>query len=110
MSDDLFFIPMIARALRESDPRAAMVDAFEQMRAMGKEPRYRRGYQQLLEFMDSAFTARWEDAPEELGALILRELDRPTSVELIVERNDDIVASCSFEKTVGDGPKNISRD
>ena len=51
MSDDLFFIPMIAKALREPDPKAAMIDTFEQIRAMGTEPRYQRGYKQLIEFM-----------------------------------------------------------
>lgn len=101
MSDDLFFISMIAQALREPDPKAAMIDTFERIRAMGREPQYQHGYQQLIEFMDSAVTARLEDAPEEVGALILEELDRPMSVEVIVERNDVVVASCSFEQAVG---------
>ena len=101
MPDDLFFIPMIAQALRDPDPKAAMIDTFERIRAMGREPRYQRGYQQLIEFMDSAATARLEDAPEEVGALILEELDRPMSAEVIIERNDVVVTSCYFEQGVG---------
>ena len=101
MTDDLFFIPMIARALRQPDPKAAMIDAFERIRAMGRESRYQRGYDQLLEFMDSCLTARLEDAPEEVGTLILEELDRPMSAEVVVERNDVVVTSCSFEQSIG---------
>ena len=101
MSDALFFIPMIAQALREPDPKAAMIDTFERIRAMSREPRYQRGYEQLIDFMDAAVTGRLEDAPEEVGALILEELDRPMSVEVIVERNDVVVASSSFEQAVG---------
>ena len=80
MSDALFFIPMIAQALREPDPKAAMIDTFERIRAMSREPRYQRGYEQLIDFMDAAVTGRLEDAPEEVGALIHEELDSPMSV------------------------------
>lgn len=101
MSDDLFFIPMIARALRDPDPKAAMIDTFQRIRAMGREARYQRGYQQLTAFMGSCLTARLEDAPEEVGALILEELDRSMSAEVIVERNDVVIASCSLGQGFG---------
>jgi len=101
MSDDLFFIPMIARALQETDPRAAMIDAFERIHAMGGEPRYQRGYQQFIALMNTVLTARLEGAPEEIGALILEELDRPISAEIIVELDDVAVASFSFPGGVG---------
>jgi hypothetical protein len=78
-----------------------MIDTFERIRAMGGEPRYQRGYHQLVDFMESTLTARLEDAPEEVGTLILEELDRPLCAEVIVERNDVVVASCSFEQAVG---------
>ena len=101
MSDALFFIPMIARALQEPDPMVAMIDAFESIHAMGGEPRYQRGYQQFIELMNTVLTARLEDAPEELGALVLEELDRPMCAEVIVERDDVVIASCSFGQGFG---------
>ena len=101
MPDDLFFIPMIAKALRKPDPKAAMIDTFERIRAMGREPRYQRGYQQLIDFMDSAVTGRLEDAPEEVGALILDGLGREMSVEVIIERDNEVVATRSFKDAVG---------
>ena len=101
MSDDLFFIPMIAKALREPDPKAAMIDTFERIRAMGREPRYQRGHQQLIDFMDSVITGRLEDAPEEVGTLILDGLHREMSAEIIIEGDDEVVATRSFKHAVG---------
>ena len=101
MADDLFFIPIIARALEEPRPKAAMLEAFEQIRAMGREPRYKRGYQQFAAFLDSAINGRWEEAPEEAGSLILEQYDRPGSVGVIVERDEEVVTTCAFERGAG---------
>ena len=101
MSDDLFIVPIIAEALQHSDPRGAMREAFERIRTIGQEPRYHTGYQQFLRFMDSVNESLWTDAPEEVGAQLLDEMDRPTSVELVLERDDTPVARCSFEQSSG---------
>ena len=101
MRDDLYFIPMIAAALQEPDPKVALIATFERIRAMGKEPRYQRGYRQLMDFMASAVRGRWEDAAEEVGAMILEALDRPLSAEIAVECDGVVVASCCFEQAVG---------
>lgn len=101
MRDDLYFIPMIAAALQEPDPKVAMIATFERIRAMGKGPRYQRGYRQLMDFMASAVSGRWEDAAEEVGATILEELDRPLAAEIVVERDGVVVGSCRFEQATG---------
>jgi len=97
MRDDLYFIPMIAEALQEPDPKTALIATFERIRAMSEEPRFQQGYRQLMDFMDSAVSGRWEDALEEVGAMILEELDRPLAAEIVVERDGVVVASCCFE-------------
>ena len=101
MSDELFFLPIISEALRQAEPRGAMREAFERIRTMGQEPRYITGYQQFLRFMDSVNESLWTDAPEEVGAQLLDEMDRPTSIELVLERDDTPVARCSFGQPSG---------
>ena len=101
MSDDMFFIPMIARALQQPDPRTAMAEAFERIEAMGQQPRYRNGYEQFLAFMNSVADGRRADAPEEAGALILEKLDRPRTVEVFVERDNTRIATCEFDEAIG---------
>lgn len=51
MTDDLFFIPMIAQALSRPDPVAALREAFTQISRMGRQERYRRGFEQFQRFL-----------------------------------------------------------
>jgi len=101
MPDDLFFVAIIAEALQQSDPRAAVREAFERIRTMGQEPRYLTGYQQFLRFMESVNEALSTNALAEMGARLRNEMDRPTSIELVLERDDTPVARCSFEQPSG---------
>ena len=54
MSDSkrLFFIPIIAKALKNGDPERAMKDAFDQIKDLGGQPEYREGFDQFLKFID----------------------------------------------------------
>ena len=101
MRDDLYFIPMIAAALQAPDARTAMVAAFERIRAMGEDPRYERGYRQLVDFLASAFGGHWEDAADEAGKTILEEFGRPSGVGIVVECDGVEVASCSVDQPAG---------
>ncbi len=101
MPDDLFFVPMITHALQQPDPKAAMLEVFEEIRRMGRESRYARGYQQFLQFMESVDQTRLQETPKELGAEILAAMERPSGIEIIIERNDKVVATCSFEQPSG---------
>ena len=96
MRDEIFFIPIIAQALQQPDPGQAMREAFGRIRTMGKESRYSQGYKQFLRFMDSVDNSQLMDEPEQFGAKILEELDRPGTIEAFVERDGDPVGSFSF--------------
>ncbi len=101
MQNDLFFVPMITHALQQPDPKAAMLEVFEEIRRMGRESRHARGYEQFLQFMESVDKARLQETPEELGAEILAAMERPSGIEIIIERNDEVTATCSFEQPSG---------
>ncbi len=101
MHDGLFFVDMIARALRQSDPRTALRDAFGQIETMGQQPRYRRGYGQFLQLMDSVNQAQQQPTPEQLAAELLNAVGRPQPIEILLHRDDQPVACCPFSQPTG---------
>jgi hypothetical protein len=54
MADDLYFIPLIAQALEQSDRAAALQAAFARIRALGQEPEHQVGFAQFQRFMEQA--------------------------------------------------------
>ena len=88
MRDNLFFVPVIDAALDQPDRQAALREAFERIRRMGREPRYRRGYRQFLHWMQTAASAH-HDLEVSRASIPIREmLERPVWIELVIERND----------------------
>lgn len=118
MSDEMYFMPIIARALRQADPESAMRDALERIESMGRDPQYSDGYQQFLRFMAVAGEEQWQQKPQQLWTELCKAFDRSSSVQILVERDRVLVAACSFEllsgvQSVGDitqGAYQISLD
>lgn len=54
MKDDLFFMPILAEAMRQPDKNAALKAAFLRIQDMGRQPRYRQGMEQFWHFMEIA--------------------------------------------------------
>jgi hypothetical protein len=56
MSDKkrLYFIPIIDRALSSDHPEEALKKAFEEIRELGKEPKYKEGFRQFQDFIEMA--------------------------------------------------------
>jgi len=56
MSDKkrLYFIPIIDRALSSDQPEEALKKAFEEIRELGKEPKYKEGFRQFQDFIEMA--------------------------------------------------------
>lgn len=52
MSNDLYFIPIIAKALEQEDTEQSLEKAFKKIESLGTEPRYERGFEQFQQFMD----------------------------------------------------------
>ena len=103
MADDLFFIPMIAKALEDSNPERAMQAAFEEIRELGRRSRYRRGLKQFEAFLAAVAGARFPGSLSETGSFILERFDRGPLVEITVERNGEVLSACRFEHGTGTG-------
>lgn len=54
MSDHLFFIPILAKALQAPDITAGLREAFARIRERQHDPGYREGYVQWLRFLEAA--------------------------------------------------------
>ena len=54
MTKSLFFIPIIARALEQPDPKDALRYAFDRIQHLGRQREYREGYANFLRFMAEA--------------------------------------------------------
>jgi len=51
MNHDLYFVPMIARALSQADPAGALRRAFAEIEELGRQPAYARGFENFHRFM-----------------------------------------------------------
>ena len=101
MCDDLFFIPIITRALQQQDPRVALREALEKIKTMGRSPRYSRGYEQFLRFMDEISPQDREEMSDLTWKRILEALERRTAIEILIERENHLVGSCLLEDSPG---------
>ena len=90
MHDDIYFVPLMDRALQQSDLSAALREAFSLIQRLGKEPRYRRGYGQFLKFMETVGAAlRQGHAAAQRGA----------SLALIIECDGRVLSVCCFDES-----------
>jgi hypothetical protein len=51
MSKDLYFLAIIADALRRPEPKSALRPAIEEIKTLGQRPEYQRGFLQFQRFM-----------------------------------------------------------
>lgn len=97
MREDLYFLPIIARALKQAGARAALRGAFEHILLLGRQPHYRRGYGQFLHWMNTVRASR-QAAPEERASdQLMEEWERPPLVRVVIERDGNPIATCILE-------------
>ncbi len=96
MSNDLYFISIIARALEQEDTKRALEQAFEEIESLGAKPGYEQGFQQFQRLMD-VVSKRVEK--KRAGEALRVELAR----ELIID-----LASDAFEGSAEDKRKAMS--
>ena len=93
MHDDLYFIPILARALSGVEKEEVLEDTFRTIRQLGTEARYRRGWDQFMLFMNVvADAAAGITGDSDVG-------DRTAMawpVDVIVEREEKVVRHLSL--------------
>ncbi len=86
MPDDLYFIPLIVRALKQPDPDESLQAAFAEIQRLGKQAKCAQGYKQFQMFMDAA-----AQSPREALQ------DRTALIEVIVKSLIEDLACGVFE-------------
>jgi hypothetical protein len=93
MRDDLYFIPLIATALRQPDTRSALSAAFAEIEKRREEPRYRDGYRQFLRFMTVVRRTVEDGEHASASPSATPEIRRPRFIELRLERDKIEIAA-----------------
>ena len=99
MNDDLYFIPILAKALEQPDVETALRTAFAEIEEAGRQPQYQRGHQQFLRFMREAGAGDPQQVAEQLLHRFGREFERPNVLELILEGDGKLVAKFNLSDT-----------
>lgn len=95
MSNNLFFLPLIANALQKPDPKKALQDAFEKIEKLGQQPPYKRGLRQFKLFMTEV--QENIEACSSLSEDIVRDSLRDLELQVIarvLEENQDEEQVC----------------
>ena len=95
MLEDLYFIPIIGRAMGRAQSRAALEHAFKRIRRLGRQRPHKRGFGQFLQFMALVSEAQTVEHTEE-PVEIPKSLQRPTTMELVLEGNGTPVANLTL--------------
>jgi hypothetical protein len=91
MTNDLYFLRLIAEALEKPDSKTAIEGALKKIRIMGKLPEYKLGFEQFNRFMaevNDSFKKHFEE-PVDMMASLVKDL----ALEIIIERNGENVIS-----------------
>ena len=83
MNRTLYFIPLIERALGQSNPRKALAEAFREIQSLGRDPAYADGFAMFLSFMEEvAESWKLQDLlASGAGAAILEDLSLQLAAE-----------------------------
>lgn len=103
MTEDLFFMPLIAEALEQPDPHSALVMAFRRIKTHGTQAQYKRGQRQFLRFMDAVRRSPNADAIEISSEHVIAGWRRQNFLSLSVERDGQAIGRCAFDDRTHSG-------
>ena len=106
MQDDLYFIPMIARAFEAPDQRAALSVALRRICEMGRQERYRAGFCLFMVFLRLASSRQGQREAADFETSNVWPDVGDACIALSIVRDGVLLAACTFEP--GCGPKTIA--
>jgi hypothetical protein len=87
MTNDLYFLRLIAEALEKPDSKIAIEGALKKIKAMGQLPEYKLGFEQFNRFMaevNDSFKKHFEESMDMMDSLL-----KDLTLEIIIERNGE---------------------
>jgi len=101
MMKDLYFIPIIERALKGDDPGKSLAEAFEQIVRLGRESLYSDAFVQFQRFMDEVVNAHSLLVGDELQDQTTEATAHPYPIEIIIEKDRLLFGTCRFDSIPG---------
>jgi hypothetical protein len=98
MTKDLYFLRLIAEALKQPDSKAAIERAFKKIIELGKKPEYDQGFRQFKRFM-ALMTESFEtysNETEGIKSQVLKDLAFQLSAGLVEADQDEIISLVEF--------------
>jgi uncharacterized protein YaaR (DUF327 family) len=92
MSNELYFISIIAKALQQENTEQSLKQAFEQIQSLGTKPGYEQGFAQFQRFMDTVNEHVKTEVPDS-------QFRDELAKELIVELATDTFEGSSEDKS-----------
>ena len=84
--NELFFIPIVLKAIERQHSQGAILEAFDEIFESGREAPYQTGFDQFLRFMNEV-AAQVRQRDDYLESIELEVMEALLTVEIIVERN-----------------------
>ena len=84
MTDDMYFLPLLAEALHQKNPKAALREAFTKIQELGGKPAYKQGFLQFKRFIASVrdFSEKPFSLPDNFPQELVRDLLLPLAIGL----------------------------
>jgi len=90
MSHNLYFIPILAKALTQADVRKSLDNAFALIERLGHQQIYQEGYRNFCRFMSESFAHRQLLDEQTVRAALLRHIESTTAETKVCDLLDQI--------------------
>ena len=91
MSNELYFIPLISKAVSQHTTRAEAIQILEKILELGQRPEYYHGFAQFQRFMTKVFEIQEDDIPWLTGIWEFQTVQR--SIKVIITKDGKTIAS-----------------
>ena len=101
MSRDLYFIPIIEKALRAKDIDKSLREAFVQIIKTGREPGYVHAFLQFQRFMEDVKNAHSLIGEDKLADRSVEAEAHESPMQIILEKEGRVFGTCWFDSLPG---------
>ena len=99
MSNDMYFIQIIAKALEQKNSEESLKQAFDEIKSLGSEPGYEQGFRQFQRFMDTINDQAGKKEKDTLDADFVSELIVDLATDFFEGSDEDKQRALSIIKS-----------
>jgi len=99
MSNDMYFMQIIAKALEQKDSEKSLKQAFDEIKSLGSKPGYEQGFRQFQRFMDTISDQAGKKETDTLDADLVSELIVDLATDFFEGSDEDKQRALSIIKS-----------